>query len=343
MNDPVTIDGRLGEGGGQVLRSSLALSLACGRPIHIEKIRARRRKSGLMRQHLACVRAAIEISGAGATGVQLGSEELRFAPGVVRAGDYAFSVGSAGSAALVLQTVLLPLALTGQPSRVRIEGGTHNAWAPPYDFLQYSFLPLLRRMGIAVELELERVGFYPAGGGVLVARIQPLADPQPLSLLERGDEGRPHVLIRRAHLPAAIADREWEALRRVLFWEYAQRRDLDHPESAGPGNSMHAVLEFEHVTEVVSSFGAKQRSAKQVAAEAAKGARHYLSSKAPVGRYLADQLLLPMALLAGGEFRTLALTSHTETNIDVIHSFLPERIQVSEVEAQTWLVRVKGD
>jgi len=344
--DPITIDGRMGEGGGQVLRTSLALSLCTGRPLRVQHIRAARRKGGLMRQHLACVRAAMEISSADATGVELGSKELSLTPGTVRAGDYSFAVGSAGSAALVLQTVLMPLLLAGGKSTVRIEGGTHNSWAPPFDFLELSFMPLLARMGAQVDLELERVGFYPAGGGTIVATIHPLGEaaqgPSPLVLLERGASKQHYAIIRRAHLPASVADREWEALRRVLHWELSQRRDVNHEESTGPGNAIHAVLPFEHVTEVVTSFGAKQRGAKFVANDAAKEARRYLGGKAAVGRHLADQLLLPMALLAGGEFSTLPPTRHTKTNIDVIHAFLPDRIRLDEESAAECHIEVGG-
>lgn len=329
--DMIEIDGRMGEGGGQVLRSSLTLSLSSGRPVRIKQIRAGRRKPGLMRQHLACVRAAATISNGSVSGDELGSQQLSFAPGKVQAGDYHFAVGSAGSAALVLQTVLMPLLLAEQASTVRIEGGTHNAWAPPVDFLQLSFLPQLQKMGAEVELRMERVGFFPAGGGILYATIQPIQQAKTFSLMERGSQGPHYAMIRRAHLTAGIADREWEAMRRVVFWDSSQRRDIDHLESAGPGNSVHGILQFENVTEVVTSFGSRQRGAKQVGREAGKLACSYLNGTAPVGEHLADQLLLPLVLLHGGEFITEAPTKHTVTNIDVIHHFYPDRVTINEL------------
>ncbi len=342
---PVELDGRMGEGGGQVLRSALTLSLCSGRPVQIQHIRAGRRRPGLMRQHLACVRAALAVSGGGAQGAELGSSELLFQPGPVRCGDYRFEVGSAGSAALVLQTVLLPLLLAEEASQVRVVGGTHNAWAPPYEFLQHSFLPQLARMGAAVELVLERIGFYPAGGGILCAKIPALqsaeSTTQPLQLLDRGAALDSQALIQGAHLPARVYDREWEAMSRILGWEESQRCDQAHKNSLGPGNCIHAILRFAEVTEVVTSFGARNRSSNQVGADVAHQAQQFLQSKAAVGRRLADQLLLPMALLQGGEFHTTQPSQHTLTNAEVIHAFHPGLVQMLEVETDLWKISVQ--
>ena len=175
MSDgPLKIDCSMGEGGGQILRSSLALSLVMGRSIRIEKIRAGRKKPGLLRQHLTAARAAAEIGRAQVRGVELGSEELEFAPGVVVPGEYRFAVGSAGSATLVLQTVLPALLTASGPSQLVLEGGTHNPMAPPFDFLEKAFLPCIRRMGPRVEATLTRPGFYPAGGGAFEVAIEPV-------------------------------------------------------------------------------------------------------------------------------------------------------------------------
>ena len=339
----VSIDGRMGEGGGQVLRSSLTLSLCSARTVRIDHIRSGRRKPGLMRQHLACVRAAVAISNGNADGDALGSGSLTFTAGKVQSGDYHFAVGSAGSALLVLQTVLLPLVLADGPSTVRIEGGTHNAWAPAIDFLQQSFLPQLEKMGAKVNLRMERIGFFPAGGGVIFAEIQPLAraDAKPLTLLERGDSGHHYAIIRRAHLAPNICDREWDAMRRVLLWNSNQRRDFSHDESAGPGNAVHAFLQFENVTEVVTSFGTRQRGAKDVGRDAGKQASTFLNHTAPVGQHLADQLLLPMALLRGGEFVTVEPSQHTVTNLEVLNAFLPEAAQRKELSEGSFTVEIR--
>ena len=161
----IRIDGSFGEGGGQILRTSLSLSLATGKAFRIEKVRAGRERPGLLRQHLTAVLAAAEVGGAEVQGATLGSTELTFSPGAIRAGEYRFSVGTAGSGTLVFQTILPALMLAAKPSRIVIEGGTHNIAAPPFDFLARTFVPLLERMGPKVQLQFERYGFYPAGGG----------------------------------------------------------------------------------------------------------------------------------------------------------------------------------
>ena len=171
MSSAVALDGRQGEGGGQILRSGLTLSAITGRPLKLDHIRGGRKRPGLMRQHLACVRALAEITGAEVSGDTLGSKELSFAPGPARAGKYRFAIGSAGSTGLVLQTVLVPLLLADGPSELVLEGGTHNSMAPPFNALKHSFVPLIEAMGGRVQLDLERAGFYPAGGGLSLIHI----------------------------------------------------------------------------------------------------------------------------------------------------------------------------
>ena len=171
----IELDGSQGEGGGQILRTSLALSMATGQPVAIEKIRAGRAKPGLMRQHLACVKAAAQISGAQVEGAELGSQSLRFVPGPVRAGEYRFAIASAGSCMLVLQTVLPPLLLADAPSHLHLSGGTHNPMAPPFHFLERAFAPLVRRLGADLQLVLRRCGFYPAAGTMAASTSPPPA------------------------------------------------------------------------------------------------------------------------------------------------------------------------
>jgi RNA 3'-terminal phosphate cyclase (ATP) len=329
----LTLDGSQGEGGGQVLRNALALSLWTQTPFRIEKIRAGRDKPGLLRQHLTAVRAAQEVSGAQVTGNALGSRELVFIPGPLRSDDYVFRIGSAGSCTLVLQTMLLPLLKAPAPSTVVVEGGTHNPAAPPFDFLERSWTPQLRKMGVSIELALERPGFYPAGGGRMRVRVEPLAEWKPLSLLERG---RVEVVPRAqvSELPASIAVREL----RVLADKLELGESVGLPEviapGCGPGNVVMVELRSEAVTEVVSAFGEPRIRAEAVALRAANQARRYLLSPAPVGEHLADQLLLPIAMAGQGSFRTLPLSAHSLTAIEVIQRFLPVRLRVTE-EAPT--------
>ncbi|MCP3920783.1 MAG: RNA 3'-terminal phosphate cyclase [bacterium] len=327
----IRIDGRRGEGGGQILRSSLALAAATGTPFEITNIRGGRKRPGLLRQHLTAVRAAAAVCGARIEGDEIGSSGVKFEPGEVRAGEYEFSVGTAGSAMLVLQTVLPPLLRAAGPSELRLGGGTHNPSAPAFEFLARTFAPMVGRMGGELALELVRPGFYPAGGGEVNVRIVPAVDPRPLVLEERGPEGRHVVEIGAAHLPAGIADREWKAVQRVLHWSPDARVDVDFSESRGPGNVLTIVLAHEHVTEVVTGFGAKGVPAERVARRAAGVAKRYLAARAPVGMHLADQLLVPMALLAGGHFDALPPSLHTTTNVDVVRMFLGDVVESEDL------------
>jgi len=338
----LTIDGLRGEGGGQVLRTSLALSAALHRPFRLEHLRAGRRRPGLMRQHLTAVRAAAEISGAEVSGDELGSTEIEFKPQGVRAGDYRFAVGSAGSAMLVLQTVLPPPLLASGNSTLELEGGTHNPMAPPFDFLERSFLPQLARMGARVELELVRPGFYPAGGGLVRARITPVSEPQALELTQRGAAGEHTAEVLLANLPLAIATREKQVLRKHLGWTEERLTVRECHESRGPGNVVSVTLPFEHVVEVLSAFGEKGLPAVAVARRVALEARRYLASDAPVGEHLADQLMVPMALLAGGSYRTFSPTPHSRTNAEVVGLFLEGAVTLQERGADDCLVRVRG-
>lgn len=334
----IHIDGSQGEGGGQIVRSSLALSMVTGRPVTIERVRAGREKPGLMRQHLTSVKAAQKLCGATVTGDSIGSSSFTFEPGPVVPGDYQFSVGTAGSATLVLQTVLPPLLIASGPSRLVLEGGTHNPWAPPFDFLQKSFLPLVNRMGPRVTATLERPGFYPAGGGRFVVEIEP-APPVGLTsfdLLERGEirSRRGRVLL--SNLPNHIADRELEELARLVQWaEGTLVRETTN--AHGPGNAVLVELESDAVTEVFIGFGEHGVKAEEVARRAIDEMRDYLVANVPIGPHLADQLLLPLGLSAWqtrdtsrqrASFRTMPLTQHSRTHIDVLQKFLEIPIQL---------------
>ncbi len=332
----IELDGSQGEGGGQILRTSLALSVATGQPVAIEKIRAGRAKPGLMRQHLACVNAAAEISGAQVEGAELGSQSLRFVPGPVRAGDYSFTIASAGSCMLVLQTVLPPLLLAGTPSRVQLRGGTHNPMAPPFHFLERAFAPLVRRLGADLQLVLRRCGFYPAGGGEVDATIVPSADGlKPFDLVERGALLSGHAECLAPGLARHIAARELETLGKAMGWSGEQLRVGTARQNEGPGNALLATLAYEHVTEVFTAFGEKTLSAEQVAHALVRELRDFQKSQAAVGPHLADQLALLLGLAtwqSGGAaaFTCSEVTEHTRTNCAVIERFLPVRYAIEE-------------
>lgn len=325
----ITIDGSQGEGGGQILRTSLALAAITGTPVRIEKIRARRPKPGLQRQHLVAVQAAARVCNGHLEGAELNSREIAFTPQGPSAGTHVFDIGSAGSTTLVLQTVLPILLCADGPSSVAISGGTHNSMAPPVEFLQESFLPVLHRIGASATVALERHGFYPAGGGAIRAHIQPWQARMPLELHERGKAIGRHAEVLLANLPSHVASREAQAIKHGLHWSH---QEVDEREVAadGPGNAVVARLRHANVTAVFTAFGELRKAAEQVAQDCVKQVRRYAEAEAPVCEHLADQLLLPLALGAGGSFRTLKPSEHTRTNASIIARFLGDVVSIAE-------------
>ena len=326
----IIIDGSQGEGGGQILRTSLTLSVWTQQPVRIEHIRAKRAKPGLLRQHLTAVQAAVAISNGQAKGAELGSQTLTFSPGQIHGRDYRFAIGTAGSCTLVLQTILFPLLQADRESIVTITGGTHNPAAPPVDFLQRAFLPLLARMGATVEVTLKKHGFFPSGGGEIVARVQPCPTLQGIDLCERGEQRRRFAEAYIAGLPMHIAERELKTVGEMMNWQKDQLFIRSLSDAHGPGNIVSLTLEYGHVTEVFTGFGERGVPAEAVAKTACDEALDYIASTAAVGPHLADQLLLPLALAGGGRFTMPAPTQHFTTNAAVIERFLPVRVQVEQ-------------
>lgn len=337
----ITIDGSLGEGGGQVLRTSLALSVIHQTPLSIHNIRANRRPSGLRRQHLTGALAAAEICGGELEGGALKSTELKLAPDKIEPGTYSFSMGTAGSTTLVLQTILLPLWLADGPSEVTVEGGTHNQSAPPYDFLKQSFLPLLNRMGGRVDLELEGWGFYPAGGGRISCAIEPPSSLNPFHLTERGPLVRRRARAIVSRLPRHIATCELKVVKKSLGWKEEELEVVEVKDSRGPGNILILEIEFEGVTEVFTGFGRKGVKAEDVARRVCREVKAYLDADVAVGEHLADQLLMPMALGEGGSFTTTTPSLHTKTQAEVIRKFMEVDIHWEELGPKRWEVVVK--
>ena len=333
QNTPLlTLDGSHGEGGGQILRTALGLSALTGRPFAIEKIRAKRPKPGLMRQHLTCVNAAAEICGATVVGAAIGSTAVTFTPRTVKPGDYRFAIGSAGSTTLVLQTVLPALMLADGPSTITLEGGTHNMHAPPVDFLRDAFVAVVNRMGPRLEISLERYGFYPAGGGRWRVTITPAKALTPLSITERGETIARTATALVAALPGEIAKRELAQVEKMLGWTGAELVIRQLPQDEGPGNVLMLKIQSQHITDLFTAFGQRGLSAENVAHSAVTEARTYLASSAPVGEHLADQLLIPFSLAGSGNFVATCASTHLTTNIAVIEKFLNVRWTVTNVD-----------
>lgn len=337
----IALDGSQGEGGGQILRSALALSLVTGTPFRIDNVRAGRPRPGLMRQHLTAVEAAAAVGAAETSGAAIGSRSLTFKPTTVKPGDYAFSVGTAGSATLVLQTVLPSLLTADRPSSLVLEGGTHNPSSPPFDFLAKAFLPLVARMGPRVEATLERPGFYPAGGGRFRVTVAPAKALTALVLEQRGAIQARRVRAIVANLPHAIGERELNRFAARTQWDSTACSLEAVPSSVGPGNVLIAEVDSDHVTEVFTGFGERQVRAETVANVCADEVLAYLATDAPVGSHLADQLVLLVALAGEGTFRTTTPTKHTRTQLDVIPRFLSTSISCTEEAAGTWRIEAR--
>jgi RNA 3'-terminal phosphate cyclase (ATP) len=236
MNDEIVLDGSSGEGGGQILRSSLALSMATGQPFRIHRIRAGRKKPGLARQHLTCVKAAARVCSAQVEGAELGSTVLSFRPGPIIPGRYSFSVGSAGSSTLVFQTLMPALITTGQAFELTLEGGTHNPAAPPLDFLDRVYLAALRRMGVETTILVERRGFFPAGGGKWTIAVSPSGPLKPLHLPERGRMLGQTAKVLWNRIPPQEPLRARAHLSANLGWDPADIETEEAVDSPGPAN-----------------------------------------------------------------------------------------------------------
>lgn len=317
----ISIDGSEGEGGGQVVRNACALSLVTGTPFRITNVRGKRSKPGLMRQHVTAVEAACGVGSATCEGLSVGSNEMLFTPGQVVPGEYRFAVGTAGSTGLVLQTVLMPLLLANAPSRLVLEGGTHNMLAPPFDFIARCYLPVINRMGPQVSARLVRHGFYPRGGGRIEVDIMP-APLRPIDCIERGPLLGRSAQALVAALPLEIAQRELQTARRLLDWPADSFSAQRLPDDQGPGNILLLAAEHAHATEIVSGFGKMGVSAEHLAKAAAGRMAGYLQSAACIGPYLSDQLLLPFALAGGGRFTTVKPSQHSLTAAQIISRFL---------------------
>lgn len=337
----LTINGSQGEGGGQILRTSLSLSMCLDVPIRIENIRAGRQKPGLLRQHLTCVRAAQEICAAKVKGDELRSDYIKFDPGKIKHGKYRFAIGTAGSTTLVFQTILPALLLADDDSEVQLEGGTHNQSAPSYEYIKGCFLKSVETLGVNVEHELHRYGFYPNGGGEWQAKIRPAKPGERIKLLERGEPVARNATTFTAKIPQHVSQRELHQVVKKLRWNLSDLQAVE-VESFGPGNLVSLQTSFKNSIEQCESVAQLNVRAERVADKAIKQLQRFINSKAVVGEYLADQLLLPMVLLSGGSFVTYELSRHVKTNIDVINQFIDSAITIEEIDRNTNKILVKG-
>ena len=342
MNGIIEIDGSLGEGGGQVLRTALSLSIVTGKPIRLFRIRAGRSKPGLAHQHLTCIKAAKQLSSATVKGGALGSDTLEFAPTEIRPGDYSLDVTTAGSISLVVQTLFLPLSLAKAPSRVTLRGGTHVKWSPSFEFLQDQWLSYLKTIGFAISLRLEKAGYYPQGGGIVKASIQPVEALRPLELSARGQIQQVKGLVFISNLKKAIADRQLAEVQKNLFslGISPEIEIRDYP-SPGTGTGTHLRAAFENGSGSFTSLGERGVPAERVASVSAKNVREYIDSGAAVDRFMADQLILPLSLTGGeSSFTCEQVTPHLVTNARIVEMFVRVKVEVDGELGQPGQVRI---
>lgn len=326
----LNIDGSIGEGGGQVLRTSLALAAITSKAFRMTNIRRRRAKPGLMPQHLKAVEAARAVAMAHVLGDRLGSQELVFEPTGLGAGRFHCDIGTAGSVSLLLETVVYPLSFGKVDSHVTLVGGTHVPWSPSFHYLKLHWLHYIEKIGLDVQLELESAGFYPRGGGCVRATVRPVTKLFPLDLTKRGSLRRIQGISAVANLSQQIAERQKrEALRKLGELASLAEFDVLSMRALSPGTFLLLLAEFETSQCCFCALGARGKPAERVADEAVNELREFLSTDGTVDHYLADQLVVPLALAAGeSEVRTSRITEHLTTNAEVVEMFLPVLIAV---------------
>lgn len=336
----ITIDGSYGEGGGQILRSALALSIILSKPVEIINIRKGRKKGGLQPQHLTCVNACGDISGAHIEGNEIGSTLLRFYPKGVKSGTFTFDVaekrGSAGSASLVLQTLLPPLILGPGHTMLTVMGGTHVPWSPPFHYLKEVFMPVIKRMGASVRLSIEKWGWYPIGGGIVHAEINPMRGLKGIRIEERGRLLRIRGISAVSNLPLSIAERQrTEGLNNLKALSVEIDIEIIPAPSPGKGTFFFIVAEYEGIVAGFSSLGAIGKSAEEVARETCRAFFEYHRLNGALEPHLADQLIPYVALAEGPScFTTTKVTRHLLTNIWTVRQFMDIEINVQGAEEE---------
>ncbi len=340
----IEIDASFGEGGGQILRSALSLSVITGKAMRLSSIRARRPQPGLKPQHLKAVEAAAQISDAHVEGADLGAQILTFQPQSLNGGEYVFDIGTAGSVSLLLQTICLPLSFAGQPSRLTLIGGTHVPWSPCYHYLVWQWLPYLAKAGYRVHCSLERAGFYPPGGGLVHAEISPGRHLSALNITQRGRLLHIRGLSAVGRLPLSIAERQRkQAVDKLSDLDVPLEIEVAEVSSASPGTFIVLQAEFENSRCCAFALGERHKLAERVADEAVEELRADIASSGAIDAWLGDQLLLPLSFVPGrSAFSVSRVSRHLRTNAELLKYFLPVSVQIDGETNQPGRVQIQG-
>jgi RNA 3'-terminal phosphate cyclase (ATP) len=340
------IDGSIGEGGGQVLRTSLSLSLITQQPFTITKIRSNRKKPGLMPQHVKCVEVSAAIGGAEYSGAKFGSSEVTFIPKGLKPGDYRIDIGTAASTSLLLQTVFLPLSMAKDKSRIVVMGGTHVPWSPNHHYLTQHWLYYMRKIGLNGKLTFVRAGFYPDGEGKVIAEIRPHTELQPLDLAERGQLLRIKGVSAVANLDVEVAKRQrMQIARRLKPFGHQYQIRIENMRSNFKNSMVMLAVEYENGSACFTSLGYIGKRAETVADESINELINFINSQGTIDKYLADQLILPLAFVKKPSiFKTNKITPHLRTNIEVIKYFLNDvDFQIEEKSENEGIVKINSN
>jgi len=347
----IEIDGSFGEGGGQVLRTTVGLSALLGKQVHVRNIRAKRPNPGLRAQHMTAIKAVAALCNAETRGLELGSTDLFFTPRGKVTGSFKFDVGTAGSISLVLQALMPTAAFSSGGAEFEITGGTDVRWSPPIDYVRYVVLPLLSRLGYVAELKLLRRGHYPKGGGRVSMMVKPCKGLKPLLLTERLEIKEVRGISHCVKLPSHVGERQADAAREVLkkmdhlnVFVKLETYPLETDPHIGPGSGIVLYTGEESGTVLgADSVGERGKPAEEVGRQAARQLAEEIRSGAPVDRHMSD-ILIPYLSVAEGksEFRTSQITMHTITNGKMAELVSGAQIRIDGELGNPGIVRVNG-